>query len=128
MMRNLVDLKRLPALPGDDDGPVFREPWEAQAFAITLELHQRGRFSWSEWAAYLNNEIEKAQRSGDPDLGDTYYHHWLAALERICLDKGITSQSMLAKRKDAWDRAARATPHGEPIELDRAISLGEFDK
>lgn len=128
MTRNDVDLDTLPALPVDDDGPVFREPWEAQAFAMTLELHKQGRFSWIEWATYLNNEIEKAQRSGDPDLGDTYYYHWLAALENICLDKGITSERALAERKDAWDRAAQATPHGEPIELDRAIRHGEFDK
>ncbi len=122
------DLDALPALPVDEDGPVFREPWEAQAFAMTLKLHQQGCFSWSEWARYLNVEIEKAKRSGDPDLGDTYYHHWLAALENICVDKGITSGSALAERKDAWDRAARATPHGEPIALDQAIRKGEFDK
>lgn len=112
----------------DDDGPVFREPWEAQAFAITLELHQQGRFTWTEWARYLHQEIDKAKQSGDPDLGDTYYHHWLAALESICVDKKITSGGALAARKEAWDRAARSTPHGEPIELDRAIRRGAFDK
>jgi nitrile hydratase accessory protein len=127
-MPNRPDLRALPALPLDDDGPVFREPWEAQAFAMTLELHQQGRFTWPEWASYLHHEIDKAKQSGDPDLGDTYYHHWLAALENICMDKKITSGRTLAERKDAWDRAARSTPHGEPIELDRAIRRGEFDK
>jgi nitrile hydratase accessory protein len=112
----------------DDDGPVFREPWEAQAFAITLELHQQGRFTWPEWARYLHREIDKAKQSGDPDFGDTYYHHWLAALENICVDKKITSGGALAERKEAWDRAARSTPHGEPVELGRAIRRGEFDK
>jgi len=107
---------------------VFREPWEAQAFAITLKLHQQGRFTWPEWASYLNKEIEKAKQRGDPDLGDTYYHHWLAALENLCVDKGITSESALKERKNAWDRAARATPHGEPIELDRAVRQGKFDE
>jgi nitrile hydratase accessory protein len=125
-MSKKVDLDALPAIPLDKEGPVFREPWEAQAFAMALELHEQGRFSWTEWATYLNAEIEKAQRSGDPDLGDTYYLHWLAALENICADKGITSAGALARRKDAWDRAARATPHGEPIELARAIRKGEF--
>lgn len=123
-----VDLDALPALPVDDEGPVFREPWEAQAFAITLKLHQQGRFTWPEWARYLNKEIEKAKERGDPDLGDTYYHHWLAALESICVDKGITSENALAERKSSWDRAARATPHGEPIELDRAVREGKFDE
>lgn len=118
-MGKKMDLGALPAVPMDEEGPVFREPWEAQAFAMTLKLHEQGRFSWPEWARYLNREIENAKRRGDPDLGDTYYHHWLAALEHICVDKGITSGSALAARKDAWDRAARATPHGEPIELDR---------
>lgn len=123
-----IDLDTLPALPIDEEGPVFRQPWEAQAFALTLKLHEGGRFSWSEWVTYLNAEIEKAQKSGDPDLGDTYYLHWLAALESICLDKGITSRAALAERKNAWDRAARATPHGEPIELERAIRRDEFGR
>lgn len=123
-----VDLDALPALPVDDQGPVFREPWEAQAFAITLKLHQQGNFTWPEWAMYLNKEIEKAKQRGDPDLGDTYYHHWLAALENLCVDKGITSERALAERKDAWDRAAQATPHGEPIELDRAVREGKFNQ
>lgn len=124
-MKNEVDLDALPALPVDDQGPVFREPWEAQAFAITLKLHQQGRFTWPEWATYLNKEIEKAQQRGDPDLGDTYYRHWLAALENLCVDKGITSEKALAERKDAWDRAAQATPHGEPIELERLAREGK---
>ena len=127
-MGKKVDLDSLPAIPIDDEGPVFREPWEAQAFAMTIELHQKGLFSWTEWASYLHAEIDKAQQSGDPDLGDTYYHHWLTALENICADKEITSASALTERKNAWDRAARATPHGEPIELERAIRTGEFSK
>lgn len=118
-MPKQVDLDALPALPADDQGPVFREPWEAQAFAMAVKLHDEGRFTWPEWATYLSKEIECAKQRGDPDLGDTYYHHWLGALEKICIDKGITSASALAERRSAWDRAARATPHGEPIELDR---------
>lgn len=127
-MPKAINLDSLAALPSGDEGPVFNEPWEAQAFAMTLELHIQGRFSWTEWATYLNREIERAQQQGDPDLGDTYYHHWLAALENICTDKGITSERALAERKNAWDRAARATPHGEPIELERAVRRGKFDK
>lgn len=127
-MRKKVNLGALPAIPLDHEGPVFKEPWEAQAFAITLALHEKGRFSWTEWARYLSAEIGTAQQSGDPDLGDTYYLHWLAALEKICADKGITSPSALTRRKDAWDRAARATPHGEPIQLERSVLKGEFGK
>ena len=70
------------------EGPVFREPWEAQAFAMTLALHERGLFSWPEWAATLGDEIKRAQAAGDPDTGETYYRHWLNALERIVAAKG----------------------------------------
>ncbi len=122
-MTEHADLSALPALPRDDDGPVFREPWEAQAFAMTLKLHQQGSFTWSEWARFLSKEIEAAKRHGDPDLGDTYYQHWLAALEKICVEKRITSFGALEDRKHAWDRAAQATPHGEPIELERGIRV-----
>ena len=117
MSTQTPDLAGLPALPRDHEGPVFVEPWQAQAFAMTLELHRAGHFSWSEWAACLSREISAARARGDADLGDTYYHHWLAALERIVADKGISSAAELAARKQAWDAAARATPHGRPIEL-----------
>jgi nitrile hydratase accessory protein len=104
-------------IPRDQDGPVFREPWEAQAFAIAVTLNQRGLFTWSEWATVLGEEIKKAQAGGDPDTGETYYRHWLAALEHLVAEKGITDTATLARTRDAWDRAADRTPHGTPIEL-----------
>jgi len=107
----------VPGIPRDVDGPVFREPWEAQAFSMALALHQRGLFTWAEWAATLADEIKRAQAGGDPDTGETYYRHWLAALERLVAEKGITSPDTLARYRDAWDRAADRTPHGNPIDL-----------
>jgi nitrile hydratase accessory protein len=107
----------LPSLPREADGPLFREPWEAQAFAMTLALYRRGLFTWTEWAATLAEEIKRAQAAGDPDTGDTYYHHWLAALERLVAEKGVTDAASLARYRDAWDHAADRTPHGTPIEL-----------
>ena len=107
----------LPGLPRDADGPVFAEPWEAQAFALAVALHERGVFTWPEWAAALAEEIQRAQAAGDPDTGDTYYRHWLAALESLVASKGASSGEELARYRDAWDRAADRTPHGQPIEL-----------
>jgi nitrile hydratase accessory protein len=107
----------VPGLPRDERGPVFREPWEAQAFAMALALQQRGLFTWSEWAATLGEEIKRAQRAGDPDTGETYYRHWLATLERLVSEKGVASVETLGRYRDAWDRAADRTPHGAPIEL-----------
>src|SRR3984893_937164 len=72
----------VPGIPLDAEGPVFREPWEAQAFAMALALQARGLFTWTEWAAALANEIKRAQGCGDPDTGETYYRHWLATLEK----------------------------------------------
>ncbi len=97
--------------------PVFREPWEASAFALAVSLNQRGVFSWGEWAQILGAEIKKAQAAGDPDTGETYYRHWLAALERILVEKGLTDAHKLARTRDAWARACERTPHGTPIEL-----------
>ena len=116
-MTQAVDLSLLPALPVDDQGPVFVEPWQAQAFAMTLELHRAGHFSWKEWAEHLSAEITAAQAHGDPDRGDTYYHHWLAALERLVAEKHLATATELAARKHQWDVAARNTPHGQPIKL-----------
>jgi nitrile hydratase accessory protein len=108
----------LPGLPRDEQGsPVFREPWQAQAFAMAVRLHEAGHFTWTEWAAALAEQIKRAQAAGDPDLGDTYYLHWLAALEHLVATKGLVSTEELATRKDDWAEAARTTPHGAPIEL-----------
>ena len=103
--------------PRDDSGPVFREPWEAQAFAMTLALHQRGVFSWTEWAEALARQIRMAQAAGDTDLGDTYYRHWLAALEALVAAKGASSIDELTRYQRAWGHAAERTPHGRSIEL-----------
>jgi nitrile hydratase accessory protein len=104
-------------IPHDPDSPVFREPWEAQAFAMAVVLHERGLFSWSEWTAALGDEIKRARAGGDPDTGETYYRHWLAALERIVAEKGVTNTATLTRYRDAWDHAADRTPHGMPIVL-----------
>ncbi len=107
----------VPGIPRGPEGPVFREPWEAEAFAMTLALHERGLFAWSEWTSILADEIRRAQAKGDPDTGETYYRHWLAALERIVAEKGITDAAALECYRDAWDHAADRTPHGKPIVL-----------
>ena len=110
-------VRALRDLPQDAEGMVFREPWEAQAFALALALYDRGVFTWSEWAAMLGDEIRRAQAGGDPDTGETYYRHWLATLERMVAEKGVTSTATLNRYREAWDHAADRTPHGQPIEL-----------
>jgi nitrile hydratase accessory protein len=107
----------LPDIPRDDEGPVFREPWEAQAFAMALTLHERGLFTWNEWAATLADEIKRAQAGGDSDDGQTYYRHWLATLEKLVAAKGLATFATQHRYRDAWDHAADRTPHGSPIEL-----------
>jgi nitrile hydratase accessory protein len=107
----------VPSIPRNAEGPVFREPWEAEAFALAVSLNQRGLFTWKEWAATLGEEIKKAQAAGDPDTGETYYRHWLATLERIVAAKGLADPRMLARTRDAWEHACERTPHGTPIEL-----------
>jgi nitrile hydratase accessory protein len=107
----------VPGVPRDADGPVFREPWEARAFAMALALHEAGVFSWNEWAEALGAEIKRAQAAGDPDTGETYYQHWLATLEHLVAAKGVTTSASLHRYRDAWDHAADRTPHGAPIEL-----------
>jgi nitrile hydratase accessory protein len=105
------------SIPRNAEGPVFREPWQAEAFALALSLNERGRFTWKEWAATLGDEIRKAQAAGDPDTGETYYWHWLATLERIVAEKGLADATTLARTRDAWQRACERTPHGTAIEL-----------
>lgn len=120
MLPFTVAIYDLPALPRDEVGPVFNEPWEAHAFALAVRLSESGCFSWSEWSATLSQEIRVAQERGDPDLGHSYYHHWLNALERLCVEKGLVIGIEMHRRKKQWRRAYLHTPHGQPIELSAA--------
>lgn len=107
----------VPSVPNDGEAPVFAEPWQAQAFAMALSLHQRGVFTWTEWAETLGDEINNALAVGDPDDGSTYYDHWMATLERLVAEKGLASAETLGKYSKAWGQAADRTPHGAPISL-----------
>jgi nitrile hydratase accessory protein len=110
-------LSDLPRLPRDEGGPVFAEPWQAQAFALAVKLSEQGYFTWKEWAAGLAEELQAAARRGEPDDGSRYYEHWLTALERMVTAKGLTDQTALLTRREAWAEAYRVTPHGTPVEL-----------
>lgn len=94
------DLVRFPGIPTDEDGPVFAAPWQAQVFAMAVKLQAQGVFTWGEWADEIGDVIAAARAGGDPDLGDTYYNHWLSALERISEKKGLTTTETLARRKE----------------------------
>jgi len=112
-------LSVLPPLPRDEEGPVFAEPWQAQAFALAVKLSEQGHFTWKEWASVLAEEIKASARRGEPDDGSHYYHAWVAALERLVTEKGLTNTPALAERKAAWVDAYEHTPHGKPVELRR---------
>ena len=112
-----ADLSLLKGLPVEDDSPVFREPWEAQAFGMALALYGRGLFTWDEWAQALSAQILAVQAQGDPDLGNTYHRHWLAAIEALVSVKGVSSPEELGRYQQAWHHAADRVPHGQPIEL-----------
>lgn len=113
----MKDLPEVPGLPCDAEGPVFRAPWQAQAFAMTLALHERGLFTWPEWARMLGGQIAAAPALPGEDPGDAYYRQWLAALEQIVAASGASSMAELQRYQQAWDHAADRTPHGQPIEL-----------
>jgi len=112
-------LSSLPPLPRDEGGPVFAEPWQAQAFALAVRLSEQGYFTWKEWAATLADELKAAADRGEPDDGSRYYEHWLAALERLVTSKRLANSAEMLQRKEDWADAYRHTPHGRPVELRR---------
>ena len=116
-MRGSENLGALPQLPRDAGGPVFAEPWQAQAFALAVKLSEQGYFSWKEWTTALAEELKSAADRGEPDDGSRYYEHWLAALERLVTAKGLSDRAAMLERKEAWANAYRHTPHGRPVEL-----------
>lgn len=121
-------LSDLPGMPRNQQGPVFAAPWQAQAFAMVLGLHERGVFTWGEWASALSRAIGSAQDQGNPDHGDTYYHHWLDALEALVVEKGLAAHEQIHAMEAAWAAAAERTPHGQAIVLtmeERALAAAQ---
>jgi len=114
---NSETLMALPRLPHDEEGPVFAEPWQAQAFALAVKLSELGHFTWSEWAAALAAELKADAARGEADDGSRYYHCWLAALEHLVVSKSLSSREALSEKREAWAEAYRHTPHGMPVEL-----------
>ena len=94
--------------------PVFAEPWQAQAFALTVSLHEGGLFTWPEWAEALGARVRQQE-------GEDYYAAWLAALESLVITKGVADRETLATLRDAWSEAYRHTPHGQPVSLDSPV-------
>ena len=112
----------LPRLPLDDGGPVFAEPWHAEAFALAVRLSAQGHFTWKEWATALADELKASAERRDPDDGSRYYDCWLTALERLVVAKRLSDPAALLARKEAWAEAYRRTPHGKPVELENEFS------
>jgi nitrile hydratase accessory protein len=121
-------IQDLPLIPHDEDGPVFQAPWEAAAFALAVRLSAEGHFTWPEWTQVFTAEIQKAQEKGDPDLGNTYYHHWVEALERLCEERRLVAHDDMTQRTEEWRQAYWNTPHGKPIELQAAFVRGPLAK
>jgi len=107
----------LPKLPRDDDGPAFAEPWQAQAFALAVQLSEQGYFTWAEWVEVFSGELQATSERGEPDDGSHYYEHWLVALEKIVTRKGLSHSRELSERKAEWIEAFKHTPHGQPVAL-----------
>ena len=112
--RRYLELK---SLPRDEDGPVFAEPWQAQAFALAVRLNAQGHFTWKEWADALAAELAAAAERDEADDGSEYYQHWVAALEKLVAAKGLAGEPEMYERKEAWADAYRHTPHGKPVQL-----------
>ena len=121
-------IQDLPLIPRDQDGPVFQAPWQAAAFALAVRLSAEGHFTWPEWTEVFAAEMRKAQEAGDPDLGNTYYHHWMNALERLCKERCLVGADDMGPRTEEWRQAYLNTPHGKPVELAVAIRHGPLAK
>ena len=104
-------------LPRDEGGSVFGEPWQAQAFALAVQLSAEGYFTWTEWTTALGAQLQAAADRGEPDDGSRYFEHWLSALEQLVAEKKLTDLTALHERKEAWAEAYHHTPHGQPVEL-----------
>ena len=95
----------------EENEPVFHDDWEKRVFSVMF-LSGLGPIDASRHAIERMDPVHY--------LETTYYEHWLKALEALVIDKGLLAESEIQARHEAWDRAHRATPHGEPVDLETA--------
>lgn len=108
--------------------PVFTAPWQARAFALTVQLNDSGLLPWSTWAGVFSRHLGKVQPHGQNAVeagDDSYYRAWLSALQEVLQSLGIVGYDEVDSVAEAWQAAARATPHGKPIELHRGRPSGK---
>jgi nitrile hydratase accessory protein len=109
--------------PDVAEDPVFAEPWQAQAFAMTMQLSQRGAFTWGDWVEAFSTEIRTHPTQPGEDNTVAYYRQWLAALETILTARGLSTAEEISGTQELWRQAYLNTPHGLPVALENA-SLG----
>lgn len=106
-----------PADPFSPRDEVFEEAWHAQTLALADTMVKAGHFTANDWANTLGAALKAADAKGDPDNTETYYHCAINALEQLVAGNTSINQSTMSKRKDTWERAYLATPHGQPVKL-----------
>lgn len=118
----LLHHEAIAPLPQKQGEPVFRDSWEAEAYAIGNLLVKEGHLLPAEWMQRMAAAIAQAQAAGDPDCGDTYYLHWCAALESVCFDREWISPDLYQQQLALWAQAIANTPHGVPLALENATT------
>ena len=115
---NLKTNYKLPFTSKNNNQIVFQNPWHSQLFAITVQLSERGNFTWKEFVEYFGKSLNKARIiKQNLDGNDDYFNSWLLALEEIIISKEIGNSKILSIIKDDWINAYLSTPHGDPVKI-----------
>jgi nitrile hydratase accessory protein len=122
---NSVDRKP-PDIPGGHAEPVFLEPWHAEIFSLAVALNRKGIFTWSEWVEAFSSAMREIPADEGESPETAYHRRWLAALERLVVQRGLSSRQEMARRKEEWRRAYLRTPHGQPVTLERGLQVVEL--
>ena len=94
----LASLGEQAGVPRKNGELVFAAPWEGRAFGLVVALHERQLYDWEEFRGRLIAEIGRADVAGEPS---SYYERWLAAFERLLVEKGLVAQAELDARSAA---------------------------
>ena len=97
--------------------PVFEAPWHAQVFALTVHLHERGLFTWPDWATGFGATLARHGLERELNGGDDYFNAWLETLETVLREAGQADAVQVEAVRAAWENAYLSTPHGQPVRL-----------
>lgn len=116
--RLLAELPEAGAIPRKGSELAFASPWELRALSIAVGLHREGGFAWQEFQQALVATIQEWEGTPSAEREEwSYYRHWVRALERLMVERGIAKRDEIDGKQAECVKATEETRHHQKAGL-----------